>query len=74
MRTSALFGVLFIAVGLFLLIYGTIIYNAAEYAMDMVLTESYLENKKDIPLPLAFGGLALAGGVFLFFMSTRRPI
>jgi hypothetical protein len=62
-----------IVIGLVALIYQGITYTTREKVLEVGPVEVTAERRKTIPLPPVLGGLALAGGVVLVVVGTRRP-
>jgi hypothetical protein len=62
-----------IVIGLVALIYQGITYTTREQVLEVGPVEVTAERRKTIPLPPVLGGLALAGGVVLVVVGTRRP-
>jgi hypothetical protein len=65
-------GVVLILIGIIGLAYGGITYTTREKVLDVGPIEATAERQKTIPLPPVLGGLALAGGVALLIVSSRR--
>lgn len=64
--------VLLIAVGVVSLAYQGITYTTHEKVLEVGPIKATAEKEKRIPLPPILGGLALAGGVVLLVVATRR--
>ena len=65
-------GVVLIVVGIIALAYGGISYTKREKVLDIGPLEATTERRETIPLPPVLGGLALAGGVVLLIVGSRR--
>ena len=65
-------GILLIAIGLISLALGGISYTTKEKVVDIGPIEATAERHKTIPLPPLLGGLALAGGVALLIVGSRK--
>ena len=65
-------GILLIVIGIIALAYGGITYTTREKVVDIGPIEATAERQKTIPLPPLLGGLALAGGVALLIVGSRR--
>jgi hypothetical protein len=65
-------GILLIAVGLVSLALGGISYTKREKVLDIGPIQATAERHKTIPLPPLLGGLALAGGVALLIVGSRK--
>jgi hypothetical protein len=64
--------VLLIAMGVVSLAYQGITYTTHEKVLEVGPIKATAEKEKRIPLPPILGGLALAGGVVLLVVATRR--
>ncbi len=65
-------GIALIVIGLIALAYGGISYTKREKAIDLGPVEITTEERKTIPLPPVLGALALAGGVVLLVVGSKR--
>jgi hypothetical protein len=65
-------GIILIAIGLISLALGGISYTTKEKVVDIGPIEATAERHKNIPLPPLLGGLALAGGVALLIVGSRK--
>ena len=65
-------GIVLIVIGIIGLAYGGITYTTREKVLDIGPIEATAERQKTIPLPPVLGGLALAGGVALLIVGSRR--
>ena len=65
-------GIVLIVIGIIALAYGGITYRTREKVLDIGPIEATAERQKTIPLPPLLGGLALAGGVALLIVGSRR--
>ncbi len=72
MRPSILVGIVLVAIGIISLIYQGITYTERKKAVDIGPVEVTTENKKTIPLPPIVGGLALAAGVTLIAVGSKK--
>ena len=66
-------GILLIVIGLVSLALGGISYTRREKVLDIGPIQATAERHKTIPLPPLLGGLALAGGVVLLVVGSRKP-
>jgi hypothetical protein len=73
MNVMTVIGLGRIVIGLVALIYQGITYTTREKVLEVGPVEVTAERRKSIPLPPVLGGLALAGGVVLVVVGTRRP-
>jgi hypothetical protein len=65
-------GVILIVIGVVALAYGSISYTTREKVLDIGPIEATQETRKTIPLPPLLGGLALAGGIVLLIVGSKR--
>jgi hypothetical protein len=65
-------GIILIIVGIVALAYGGISYTKREKVLDIGPIQATAETRETIPLPPLLGGLALAGGVVLLIVGSRR--
>jgi hypothetical protein len=65
-------GIVLIVIGLISLALGGINYTTKEKVVDIGPIEATAERHKSIPLPPLLGGLALAGGVALLIVGSRK--
>ena len=73
MKSSALIiAIVLIAIGVVSLAYQGITYTTREKILEVGPIKATAEKDKTIPLPPILGGLALAGGVVLLVVATRR--
>jgi hypothetical protein len=65
-------GIVLIVIGLISLALGGINYTTKEKVVDIGPIEATAERHKTIPLPPLLGGLALAGGVALLIVGSKK--
>jgi uncharacterized membrane protein YidH (DUF202 family) len=65
-------GIVLIVIGVIALAYGGISYTKREKVLDIGPLEATTETREAIPLPPLLGGLALAGGIVLLIVGSRR--
>ena len=65
-------GIVLIVIGVIALAYGGISYTRREKVLDIGPLEATTERRETIPLPPVLGGLALAGGIVLLIVGSRR--
>jgi hypothetical protein len=65
-------GVLLIALGLFALAAGGFTFTRREKVVDIGPIEATAERRERVPLPPWLGGAALASGVILLIVGTRK--
>ena len=74
MKTRQVIGILLVVVGLLALLMGGISWTREETVLDIGPIEATAERRETIPLHPIAGGAALAAGVILAVMgSKRRP-
>lgn len=64
--------IVLIAIGVISLAYEGITYTTREKILEVGPLKATAEKEKTIPLPPILGGLALAGGVVLLVVASRR--
>ena len=67
-----LIGIALIALGLIALVYQGITYTTREKVVDLGPLKVTAQKEKTIPLPPILGGLALAGGIVLVVVASRK--
>ena len=72
MRTSLIAGVLLIVLGVVALTYKGFTYTEKEKVLDIGPIEAHAEEEKTVPISPILGALALAGGIVLVVMGSRR--
>ncbi len=65
-------GIVLIVVGALALAYGGISYTKREKVLDIGPLEATTETRETIPLPPVLGAIALAGGIVLVVVGSRR--
>ena len=72
MKPIMLVGIALIVLGTVALVYQGITYTTREKVVDIGPIEATAKTKKTIPLPPVLGGLALAGGIVLVIVGSRK--
>lgn len=72
MRPVTLVGVALIILGVLALAYQGITYTTREKVIDLGPLQASVEKKRSIPLPPIVGALALAGGVVMVIVGSRK--
>jgi uncharacterized membrane protein HdeD (DUF308 family) len=72
MKPLTLLGIALIILGVVAFAYQGITYTTREKVVDIGPLEASVEKTKTIPLPPILGALALAGGVALVIVGSRR--
>jgi hypothetical protein len=65
-------GIVLIVVGALALAYGGISYTKREKVLDIGPLEATTETRETVPLPPVLGAIALAGGIVLLVVGSRR--
>jgi len=72
MKVPTLVGILLIVLAMIAFSYQGITYTKREKVLDIGPIEATTEKKETIPLPPILGAMALAGGVALVFVGSKR--
>lgn len=72
MKPVTLVGVALIVLGVLALAYQGITYTTREKVIDLGPLQASVDKKKSIPLPPIVGALALAGGVVMVIIGSRK--
>jgi len=72
MRLATIAGIVLIVVGVIALAYGGISYTSEEEVLDIGPIEATAERTRRIPLPPVLAGVAVAGGIALLIVRSRR--
>jgi hypothetical protein len=72
MKTPAIIGVILVVLGIIALAYGGITYTTREKVLDVGPIEATAERQRTVPLSPVLGVVALAGGIILIVVGTRR--
>jgi hypothetical protein len=72
MKVITAIGIGLIVLGVIALIYQGITYTTREKVLDVGPVEVTAERRNTIPLPPLLGALALAGGIVLVVVGSRR--
>ena len=73
MKPNVIIGIVLIVLGVVGLVYQGITYTTREKVVDLPgIIQVTAEKQKTIPIPAIVGGLALAGGVGLIVVASRR--
>jgi hypothetical protein len=65
-------GLVLIVIGVIALAYGGITYTRREKVLDIGPIEATAERRETVPLPPVLGVVALAGGIVLMVVGSRR--
>jgi len=71
-KPVTLVGVVLIVLGVLALAYQGITYTTREKVIDLGPLQASVDKEKSIPLPPIVGALALAGGVVMVFIGSRK--
>ena len=72
MKTNSLIGIILIVIGIVALAYQGITYTTREKVVDLGPIQVTADKTKTIPLPPIVGGVALAGGIVLLVMGSKK--
>lgn len=72
MKQATLVGILLIILAVVAFSYQGITYTKREKVLDIGPIQATTEKKETIPLPPILGALALAGGIILVFVGSKR--
>jgi hypothetical protein len=72
MKPNMIIGIVLIVLGVIGLVYQGITYTTREKIVDLPGIQISAEKQKTIPIPAIVGGLALAGGVALVVVASRK--
>jgi hypothetical protein len=72
MKSTTVSGILLIILGMLVLVYQSVTYTKREKIVDIGPIHATRDTHKTIPLPPILGGLAVADGIALVAMGTRR--
>ena len=72
MRPLAILGIVLIIFGVFILMSEGISYTKTEKVIDIGPIEATTKHRKTIPIPPIFGGAAIAAGITLTVIGSRR--
>jgi uncharacterized membrane protein len=72
MKPMTLVGIALIVLGVLALAYQGITYTTREKVIDLGPLQASVDKKKSISLPPIVGALALAGGVVMVFIGSRK--
>jgi hypothetical protein len=64
--------IVLIVLGVISLAYGGITYTTREKVVDLGPIEATAERRKTVPLPPIIGGIALAAGIGLLVMGSKK--
>lgn len=73
MKPKVIIGIVLIVLGVVGLVYQGITYTTREKVVDLPgIIQVTAEKQKTIPIPAIVGGLALAGGVAMVVLASRK--
>jgi len=72
MSGTKIFAIVLIVVGALMLVYPAISFTERDKVVDLGPIEVTQEERHSIPLPPIVGGIAIAAGIALMFMGSRR--
>jgi hypothetical protein len=72
MKPTMIIGIVLIVLGVAGLVFQGISYTTREKVVDIGGLQVTAEKRKTIPIPLIVGGLALAGGIAVVVVASRK--
>jgi hypothetical protein len=72
MNGKSIAGIVLIVLGVLALAYQGITYTTRETVIDIGPLQATADTEKTLPLPPVLGGAAIAGGIALFVLGSRR--
>ena len=72
MKATTIVGIVLIVLGVIALAYQGITYTTSEKVVDLGPLKVEAQREKTIPLPPILGGVAVAAGVVLLIVGSRR--
>lgn len=72
MKTATLIGIILIVIGIVAFTYQGITYTTQEKVLDIGPIKMTSEKTKTIPLPPIVGGVAVAGGIVLLVLGSKK--
>lgn len=72
MKPAMVIGIILILLGVIALGYQGITYTTREKVLDIGPIEATKKTQKTVPLPPILGGVALAAGIVLVFLGSRK--
>lgn len=72
MKTNMLLGIILIVVAVLAFAYQGITYTTREKIVDLGPLHMTAERTRTLPLPPIVGGIALAGGIVLLVMGSKK--
>jgi hypothetical protein len=72
MKTISIVGIILIVLGIAALAFQSITFTADEKVAEVGPIEVTKESKRTIPVPPLLGALALAGGVLMIIVASRK--
>jgi hypothetical protein len=73
MKPMMIVGIVLIVLGAVGLVVQTISYTTREKVVDVAGIQISADTRKTIPVPLIVGGVALAGGIAVVVVASKRP-
>jgi uncharacterized membrane protein len=72
MKTSTIFGIALIMLGVVAFAYQGITYTSREKVIDVGPLQATIDKQETIPLSPLVGGMALVGGIVLLIVGNRK--
>ena len=73
MKPTIIVGIVLIVLGAAGLVVQTISYTSREKVVDVAGIQISADTRKTIPVPLIVGGLALAAGIAVVIVASKKP-
>lgn len=74
MKPAMIIGIVLIVLGVAGLVFQGISYTTREKVVDIGGLQVTAETRKTVPIPLIVGGLALAGGIAIVVVASRKSV
>ena len=72
MKPTMIMGIVLIVLGVAGLVFQGVTYTTREKVVDIGALQVTAETRKTVPIPLIVGGLALAGGIAVVVVASRK--
>jgi len=73
MRPISIIGIVLIIFGIFALLAEGITYTKTEKVLDIGPIEATAQHRKTVPIPPIAGGAAIAAGIVLVVIGSKKP-
>ena len=72
MKAATIIGVILLIVGIIVMVNEGFTYTSREKVLDIGPIEAHTETEKTVPVSPILGGLAIAGGIALVVVGTKK--